>query len=119
MNALIIAGPTLRIASGVKLERPPKTSSSRLNKHKEDRMEGQKPLKSLRPRVSQISCSRVANPATERIRGNTLKKIRKRILLRDRYTCQVCGRVGLDLEIDHIVPLYLGGAESDENRWLL
>jgi len=60
-----------------------------------------------------------SKPGTERITGWQLVKIRKRIMLRDGYTCQICGRVLVDGEVDHKVPLHLGGTESDENRWYL
>ena len=40
---------------------------------------------------------------------------RRRILLRDRYTCQGCGLVRSDHEIDHRVPLELGGSNDDDN----
>jgi len=60
-----------------------------------------------------------SKPGTERITGWQLVKIRQRISLRDDYTCQVCGRVTVQGEVDHKVPLHLGGAESDENRqWI-
>jgi len=39
--------------------------------------------------------------------------------LRDGYSCRVCGRVSRDLLIDHIMPLHLGGRESDDNRQAL
>ena len=57
--------------------------------------------------------------AVERIRGGRLTKIRERIAIRDEYTCQVCKRVIADGEVDHKVPLHLGGQETDENRWWL
>ena len=76
-----------------------------------------------RPRISTIShkidtvdLRQGSSAATERIRGGRLRKIRQDVLLRDEYTCQVCGRVTRDLEIDHIIPLHLGGKETDENR---
>lgn len=73
-------------------------------------------INTLKPRVETIKTSTLASVAVERIRGWKLTKIRNRILLRDNYTCRKCGRVSVDLEVDHIVPLHLGGQESDENR---
>ena len=32
------------------------------------------------------------------------RKLIARILIRDKYTCQICGQVGGDLEVDHIKP---------------
>jgi len=73
-------------------------------------------LTTIEPRVSLIDMSVGARPATERIRGYQLTKIRKRILLRDGYACQMCGRVLVDGEVHHKTPLHLGGAEADFNR---
>ena len=53
--------------------------------------------------------------ATPRTRGSAWMATRKRILLRDRYTCQGCGLIRMDHEIDHRVPLHLGGADDDSN----
>ena len=73
-------------------------------------------LSCLKPKVKTIDTRRGSRAAVDRIRGHALNKIRQRILLRDDYTCRVCKRVSVDLVVDHIVPLHLGGAESDENR---
>jgi 5-methylcytosine-specific restriction protein A len=73
-------------------------------------------ITTLKPRIETLDFKIGSPVATERIRGWKLQKIRERILLRDSYTCRVCGRVSVDLEVDHVVPLHLGGAESDENR---
>ena len=42
---------------------------------------------------------------------------RLRILVRDAYTCRVCGSVvhGRDAHVDHIVPLEGGGTDDDTN----
>ena len=79
-----------------------------------------KRLATLRTKVSVLD-TRCAStlPAVERIRGYKLTQIRQRILLRDEYTCQRCGHVSINLEIDHIYPLHLGGKETDENRQAL
>jgi len=74
---------------------------------------------SLKRRVPTISTD-IAGPAsTRRIEGREAQRIRKQIALRDGFTCRSCGLVSVRFEIDHIVPLHLGGAESDENRQLL
>lgn len=72
-------------------------------------------INTLKPRVEIIKTSTLASVAVERIRGWKLTKIRNRILLRDNYTCQKCGRVSLHLEVDHIVPLAAGGSYSELN----
>jgi 5-methylcytosine-specific restriction protein A len=73
-------------------------------------------ITTLKPRIETIKTSVLVSVAVERIRGWKLTKIRKRILLRDNYTCRKCGRVSVDLEIDHVTPLHLGGQETDSNR---
>ena len=73
-------------------------------------------IASLKPRINTIDTRVGSSVAVERIRGWQLTKIRDRVLLRDGYTCRKCGRVSASLEVDHIIPLHLGGAESDENR---
>lgn len=77
-----------------------------------------KPITSIQKRITTID-TRVGSPvAIERIRGREHDRIRQRILVRDGAACVRCEH-GLNLEIDHIVPLHLGGAESDENRQIL
>ncbi len=71
-----------------------------------------------RLQVAQINRNTMTT-ATDRIRGYTLKKINDRIALRDLYTCRMCGVETMEYEIDHIIPLHLGGKEIDDNRQLL
>lgn len=59
--------------------------------------------------------------ATERITGRALQRIRERILSRDCGICQCqeCKELGRLLpatEVDHTIPLWAGGRESDDNR---
>lgn len=75
-------------------------------------------VKSIGKKVATIDTRRGA-PVTARITGEALQRIRKRILVRDMYTCCECGDVSTYLVIDHIVPLHLGGRETDENRQCL
>jgi 5-methylcytosine-specific restriction protein A len=77
-------------------------------------------IPTLKPRIATIDTRQGSSMAVERIRGYELTKIRERVLLRDGYACQRCGRVSATgLVVDHIVPLHLGGAESDSNRQAL
>ena len=78
-----------------------------------------KPLAKLERKIQIVDFKVGSAVAVERIRGWKLTKIRERILLRDQYTCRKCGRVSVDLVVDHITPLHLGGSESDENRQAL
>ena len=76
-------------------------------------------LTSIEKRTPAIDIRVGSKPGTNRITGWQLVKIRKRIMLRDGYRCQICGRTTIDGEVDHKTPLHLGGTESDENRWYL
>jgi 5-methylcytosine-specific restriction endonuclease McrA len=40
---------------------------------------------------------------------------RREIFLRDRYTCQYCGKSSHDLTLDHVMPRHRGGEHSWEN----
>lgn len=51
---------------------------------------------------------------TERMTGYQWKKKKQRILKRDKRKCVNCGS-GQDLEVDHEVPLALGGSNKDSN----
>jgi len=44
-----------------------------------------------------------------------LKLSRKAVFARDHYQCQYCGRAGIKMTIDHLVPRRLGGTFSWEN----
>jgi len=50
------------------------------------------------------------------------KKVRFRVLRRDRYRCRLCGLTaddGVQLEVDHKVPVAKGGRNSESNLWTL
>jgi 5-methylcytosine-specific restriction protein A len=76
-------------------------------------------LTKLTNRISIANTNKSSTVEIDRITGRPLARIRKRIALRDLYTCQRCGAVVAHFEIDHIVPLFLGGSDSDINRQLL
>ena len=40
---------------------------------------------------------------------------RRKVFLRDNYTCQYCGRRTSDLTLDHVIPRHMGGTHSWEN----
>ncbi|WP_412479902.1 HNH endonuclease [Azonexus sp. IMCC34839] len=80
-------------------------------------------LNTLKPRISALSARTTgAVSSTKRIRGNSLAAIKKRFEKKHHRLCAECerqGLVGFGDELDHIVPLHLGGSESDANRqWL-
>lgn len=69
-------------------------------------------LQTLKPNIATINVSRGAPVATERIRD---PKARKAIMHRDKYTCQICGRLTAHGEVDHVVPLAVGGSNAPLN----
>ena len=58
----------------------------------------------------------------ERKRGSAGVKDRNRIRARDFGLCVLCqeqGKVSPGREVDHKVPLWAGGSDKDDNKWLL
>ncbi len=51
--------------------------------------------------------------------GRQWRRLKDEILLRDMYTCQHCGRVGGQLELDHIINLASGGTDNKDNLQIL
>ena len=49
--------------------------------------------------------------------GRGTLSVRKRFLVfeRDRYRCRICGRSGIELEVDHVVPVAQGGSDASDN----
>lgn len=45
----------------------------------------------------------------------TVKLNKQEVFRRDSYTCQYCGRAGMELTLDHVIPRRLGGKHSWEN----
>lgn len=78
-------------------------------------------LKTLRPRLATISTKAVNDTHQPKSRwghgrgGRPWRRKRDEIFKRDKYTCQVCGRVGGELELDHIVNVARGGTDDDTN----
>lgn len=78
-------------------------------------------LGKLNKRIKTLDMRTKPLKGTERIVGREHSNIRTRILIRDNFTCQSC-KIQFTkqfLEVDHIIPLYAGGLESDSNRQLL
>lgn len=76
-------------------------------------------LKTLSSKVKPIDTRRAKHKVIERERGRPAARARERVLKRDRYLCLHCleaGRVTPAEEVDHITPLHLGGADSDDNK---
>ena len=57
-----------------------------------------------------------------RFRPNVPSRVRFRIMRRDNYTCQLCGKKsedGVRLEVDHKVPVAKEGPTEESNLWVL
>lgn len=62
---------------------------------------------------------KVKKPNSQRIISGTT---RQNVLMRDNYTCQICGATvkdGAKLEIDHIIPYSKGGTTDENNLQVL
>jgi len=76
-------------------------------------------LKTILQKIPTINLTRGGAVVPPRIVGWQLTKIRERIIARDGAACTKCGFMPYNLsqlEVDHVVPLFRGGQESDENR---
>lgn len=80
-------------------------------------------LTTLKPRVQALKAGgpRTLAAGDERIRGNSLQAIRRRIFSRDCglcacVRCKASGEVRLAHVVDHRIPLWAGGTETDGNR---
>jgi 5-methylcytosine-specific restriction endonuclease McrA len=53
----------------------------------------------------------------QKAEGRKTLSVRKRFLVfkRDRYKCRMCGRSGLELEVDHVVAVAQGGTDRLDN----
>lgn len=82
--------------------------------------------KQLNARYSELAkinhaCS-LAEYNTKNQRKNLTPGLRKQIILRDQYTCQMCGKQmpdGVGLQIDHIIPIARGGKTISSNLRVL
>jgi len=85
-------------------------------------------LRTLKPRLqaagNRLQTLKSTRPdVVERKRGSAGVRDRERIRQRDCGLCQECrrqGRLGvLGVDVDHIIPLWEGGSDTDENKELL
>ena len=76
-------------------------------------------LSTLKPNVKPINVNPTAPPVTKRKQGRPEKRERLQVLERDGYLCVKCAELGLVVaaeEVDHIIPLYLGGEDTAANK---
>ncbi|WP_458718318.1 HNH endonuclease [Pseudomonas gregormendelii] len=80
-------------------------------------------LKTLPPRMKQAEGRPIAVPVAPEggdgwgsgRGGRPWRRKRAAILLRDEYTCQACGVITLQLEVDHIINRARGGSDEEDN----
>lgn len=74
-------------------------------------------LTNLKPRLAVAPVQRIRSHEVERIRGRAWMAIRGRVLSDDPL-CPMCraeGRVAAATEVDHVVPLHMGGTNERVN----
>src|SRR5690554_1011520 len=81
-------------------------------------------LRTLQPRLSPAPTRKLPEPSGSAgwgsgRGGRPWRRIRERILARDCYTCQHCGRVTDEPEVDHIKNIAQGGTDDDSNLQVL
>lgn len=47
--------------------------------------------------------------------GRPWRRLKQKIHVRDKWTCQQCGQVTQQLELDHIINVSIGGTDNEEN----
>lgn len=70
-----------------------------------------------KPRCPDHPAPKQRGPSSIATRKPGWRKTRARILKRDRYICQLCGKPGAD-SVDHIQPVSRGGTDADANLQL-
>lgn len=80
-------------------------------------------MRTLKPRVSVASTELVRShrSSDERVTGSALQRIRRELWVQS-PVCAVCGiavAYPQGFELDHIVPLWAGGADVPDNRQIL
>lgn len=81
-------------------------------------------LKALKPRLGEISKMGLDTHQPKSKWGHgrggrPWRRLKDKILLRDKHTCQSCHRVGGELELDHIVNVAVGGTDDESNLQIL
>ena len=74
-------------------------------------------LKTLQPRIKTLDTRLVKPHVVERMRGGNLQRRNRRMLMRNPL-CVVCLREGKTTQVehwDHIIPLWEGGSDTEDN----
>lgn len=76
-------------------------------------------LPGLQPRLKPLTSHQSKRNWGKGREGRAWRRLRAKMLVRDNYTCQCCGRVGGRLELDHIVNRAVGGTDDKANLQIL
>lgn len=82
-------------------------------------------LKALKPRLAPVSTKAFGDNHQPKSKwghgrgGRPWRRLKDKILIRDKHTCQHCYRVGGELELDHIVNVAIGGDDIESNLQIL
>ena len=83
-------------------------------------------LKALKPRLGTMGAKAIGNDTHQpKSRwghgrgGRPWRRLKEKILHRDKHTCQHCKRVGGELELDHIINVAVGGDDNEDNLQIL
>ena len=69
-------------------------------------------LTTLRPRLRPMSNHQPKSRWGNSRGGRPWRRLREQVLARDLYTCQHCGQIGGQLEVDHIINVAHGGNDE-------
>lgn len=116
LSTVPVKGPSL---TPLESARNKKAELSRLAAMEETRIQQ---AKAFEEKLKEIEQKKERRKQAMKVIRNGDPPLRREILLRDRLTCQVCGRMGWDLDPDgnpwhihHVKPLSKGGKDDLEN----
>ncbi|OAU97558.1 MULTISPECIES: HNH endonuclease [Moraxella] len=72
-------------------------------------------LPGLQPRLKPLTSHQSKRNWGQGRGGRPWRRLRAEILARDQYTCRHCGRIGGQLEVDHIINTAQGGTDDKSN----
>jgi 5-methylcytosine-specific restriction enzyme A len=75
-------------------------------------------LKMLKPGLKTLDTRRATTPVVKRASYRKRERMRQEVFLRDLYMCCECRKAGKMITadvVDHVVPLFMGGADAPSN----
>ena len=71
-------------------------------------------MKMMSGKISELKRAPMGH-AKPRLSGRRWQSIRAAVIARDAMTCQACGLMTPDVQIDHVMPVQMGGGDNLEN----